>query len=145
MIATRTFRVAACRTAREEPFAFQFLPSLYRTPDNFDASFHIDEFTDAKLKARWAACNADAACLARLKPQLDRYVPPNKAFSARVTGTVEAVGRIEPDGDVDLHQIRRPAFFAKEPYHEAIAEADPRTWIVEFTAPHDAFERLHLG
>jgi hypothetical protein len=33
----------------------------------------------------------------------------------------------------------------KEPYHEAIAEAASRTWIVEFTAAHDAFEKLHLG
>ncbi|KJC60430.1 hypothetical protein UP10_12420 [Bradyrhizobium sp. LTSPM299] len=122
-----------------------FLPSLYRAPDGFDAGFHVDEFTDARLKARWAACKADAACLARLKPQLDRWVPPNKARSTRVTGTVDPMGRIDPEGDVDLHQIRRPAFFAREPYHEAIAGADPRTWIVEFTAPHDAFERLHLN
>lgn len=122
-----------------------FLPSLHRAPDGIDAGFHIDEFTDEKLKARWAQCRADTACLARLKPQLDRWVPPNKARSTRVTGTVDPVGRIDSEGDVDLRQIRRPAFFAKEPYREAIAEVDPRTWVVEFTAPHDPFERLKLG
>ena len=122
-----------------------FLASRYRAPDGFDANFHIDEFTDEKLKARWADCKADAACLARLKPQLDRWVPPNKARSTRVTGTVDPVGKIDSEGDVDLRQIRRPAFFAKAPYREAIAEAEPRTWIVEFTAPHDAFERLKLN
>lgn len=122
-----------------------FLVSVARPPAGYAGDFHVDEFTDAKLKERWAACKADAACYARLKPQIERWVPPNKARSTRVTGMVDPVGRIEPEGEVDLRQIRRPAFFAKAPYREAIAEAEPRTWIVEFTAPRDAFERLRLG
>ncbi len=107
--------------------------------------FHVDEFTDAKLKARWVACKADAACFARVNGQMQRWLPPNKERSTRVTGLVDPVGRIDSDGVVDLRDIRRPAFFAKAPYAEAVAEAEPRTYTVEFTAPRDPLERLKLN
>lgn len=106
--------------------------------------FHVDEFTDAKLKARWNACKADAACFRRIDAQMQRWLPPNKERATRSTGVVDPSGRIDPDGQVDLRQIRRPAFFAKAPYNESIAEAEPRSYTVEFSAPRDSFERIDL-
>jgi pimeloyl-ACP methyl ester carboxylesterase len=106
--------------------------------------FHVDEFTDAKLRARWSACKADAACFRRIDAQMQRWLPPNKERATRSTGVVDPSGRIDPDGEVDLRQIRRPAFFAKAPYDEAIAEAEPRSYTVEFSAPRDTFERVAL-
>ncbi len=107
--------------------------------------FYVDEFTDAKLKGRWAACKADAACYARINAQMQRWLPPNKERATRSTGVVDPTGKIDPEGDVDLRQIRRPAFFAKAPYNEPIASAEGRTYTVEFSAPRDPLERLKLN
>ena len=106
--------------------------------------YYVDDFTDASLKARWAACKADAACFKRIDAQMQRWLPPNKERATRSTGVVDPSGKIDPDGRVDLKQIRRPGFFAKAPYAEAIAQADARTSIVEFTVPRDTFERIDL-
>ena len=46
---------------------------------------------------------------------------------------------------MNLRDIRKPGFFAKEPYREPVAEADGRTSIVEFTVPRDPLERLKLN
>jgi pimeloyl-ACP methyl ester carboxylesterase len=121
------------------------LLSANRPPKDYAGNdFHVDEFTDAKLKARWSACKADAACFRRIDAQMQRWLPPNKERATRSTGVVDPSGRIDPDGQVDLQQIRRPAFFAKAPYNESIAEAEPRTYMVEFSAPRDTFERIDL-
>ena len=76
---------------------------------------------------------------------MQRWLPPNKARATRVTGIVDPVGKIEPDAQVNLRDIRKPGFFAKAPYHEAVAEADGRTHVVEFTVPRDPLERLKLN
>lgn len=110
----------------------------------YQGDFHVDEFSDARLKQRWSACKADAACFARVDAQMQRWLPPNKARSTRTTGMVDPVGKIDSEGRVDLAQIRRPGFFAKAPYDERIATADARTAVVEFTVPRDAFERIDL-
>src|SRR3954471_613804 len=123
-----------------------FLATAARPPAGYrDGDFYVEEFTDAKLKARWEACKADSPCHERLKPQIARWLPPNQARATRATGAVDPFGKIDASGDVDLRQIRRPAFFARAPYNEPVAEAEPRTWTVEFTAPRDTFERLKLG
>ncbi|SEL56196.1 hypothetical protein SAMN05518845_108267 [Variovorax sp. YR750] len=107
-------------------------------------NYYISEFTDEKLKTRWRACKEDPACFKRIDSQMQRWLPPNKERATRSTGVVDPSGRIDPDGNVDLKQIRRPAFFARAPYREGIAEADARTYVVEFTAPRDTFERIDL-
>lgn len=115
------------------------------TPSDYaGGDYHISEFTDDKLKARWRACKEDPACFKRIDAQMQRWLPPNKERATRSTGVVDPSGKIDPEGQVDLRQIRRPAFFAKAPYRESIAEADGRTYIVEFSAPRDAFERIDL-
>ncbi len=116
-----------------------------KPPSGYQGDFYVDEFTDAKLKERWAACKADAACFKRINDQMQRWLPPNKERATRVTGVVDPIGKIESDGEVDLRQIRKPGFFAKAPYNEAIAEADARTHVVEFTVPRDPLERLKLN
>ena len=127
------------------PQCVPLLLSANKPPVGYRGDFYVDEFTDAKLKARWAACKVDAACFARINDQMQRWLPPNKERATRVTGMVDRVGRIDPEGAVDLAQIRRPGFFAKAPYHEAVAEADARTHVVEFTVPRDPLERLKLN
>jgi pimeloyl-ACP methyl ester carboxylesterase len=115
------------------------------TPADYaGGDYHISEFTDDKLKARWQACKEDSACFKRIDAQMQRWLPPNKERATRSTGVVDPSGKIDPDGQVDLRQIRRPAFFAKAPYREGIAEAERQTYTVEFTVPRDAFERIDL-
>ncbi|WP_422823466.1 alpha/beta fold hydrolase [Variovorax rhizosphaerae] len=123
-----------------------FLQTANKPPSNYTGNdYYVDEFTDAKLKSRWAACKADAACFQRIDAQMQRWLPPNKERATRSTGVIDPSGKIDPDGLVDLKQIRRPAFFAKAPYNEAIAADEARTYTVEFTAPRDAFERIDLN
>jgi len=114
-------------------------------PAGYQGDYYDDEFTDAKLKARWAACKAEAACYQRINAQMQRWLPPNKERATRVTGMVDPVGRIDSDGVVDLRAIRRPGFFAKAPYNEVVAEAEGRTSVVEFTVPRDPLERNKLN
>jgi hypothetical protein len=121
------------------------LLTAHKPPPGYTGDYYVDEFTDAKLKERWAACKADAACFKRINDQMQRWLPPNKARATRVTGMVDPVGRIDSDGAVDLRAIRKPGFFAKAPYHEPVAEADARTHVVEFTVPRDPLERLKLN
>jgi pimeloyl-ACP methyl ester carboxylesterase len=133
---------------RQPSDATQCVPLLVtasKAPPGYAGDFYVDEFTDAKLKERWAACRADAACFKRINDQMQRWLPPNKERATRVTGMVDPVGRIDPDGQVDLRQIRKPGFFAKAPYNETVAEADGHTHVVEFTVPRDPLERLKLN
>lgn len=121
------------------------LQTANKPPAGYAGNFYVDEFTDAKLKARWTACKADAACFARVNGQMQRWLPPNKERSTRVTGVVDPIGKIDSDGVVNLRDIRRPGFFARAPYQEPVAEADSRTHVVEFTVPRDPLERLKLN
>jgi hypothetical protein len=121
------------------------LVTAARPPAGYTGDFYTQEFTDAKLKERWAACESDAACFKRINDQMQRWLPPNKERATRVTGMVDPVGKIDSDGQVDLRDIRKPGFFAKAPYNEAVAEADSRTHVVEFTVPRDPLERLKLN
>jgi pimeloyl-ACP methyl ester carboxylesterase len=122
------------------------LVTANKPPAGYAGDYYTAEFTDAKLKERWASCKADAACHKRIDDQMQRWLPPNKERATRVTGMVDPVGKIDSDSaGVDLRAIRKPGFFGKAPYREAVAEADARTNVVEFTAPRDPLERLKLN
>ncbi|WP_426959462.1 hypothetical protein [Muricoccus radiodurans] len=113
----------------------QFAPAGYVRDD-----FHVAEFTDARLRARWEACRADPACAAPARAGAEGFT----AAERRRTGSLNPEGRVDAQGEVDLRAIRRPAFFGRAPLAEPIAAAEARTHVVEFTVPRDAYERLHL-
>lgn len=121
------------------------LQTANKPPAGDPGDYYVAEFTDTKLKARWAACKSKPACAKRIGEQMQRWLPPNKERATRLTGTVDPIGRIDSEGLVDLRQIRKPGFFAKAPYLEPVAEADARTFVVEFTVPRDPLERLKLS
>jgi hypothetical protein len=106
--------------------------------------FYVDEFTDAKLRERWAACKIDKECHDRVYKQVMARHPPNKEYNLKDPHGRFLLGKLaEKGGDTDLSSIRRPAYFARPPYEEAIAAVDAQTYMVEFTAPAEAYERLH--
>ena len=106
--------------------------------------FYVDEFTDAKLRERWAACKIDKECHDRVYKQVMARHPPNKEYNLKDPHGRFLLGKLEEKGgDTDLSAIRRPAYFSRPPYNEAIAAVDPHTYMVEFTAPAEAYERLH--
>jgi hypothetical protein len=113
----------------------QLVPSSYTGKD-----FYGEEFTDAKIKARWAECKKSPECAEPAIKGAKGFISAEK----QDTGTVDPAGKIELEGEVDLTRIRRPAYFAQAPYNEPIAQAEPRTFTVEFTVPRDNYERLHL-
>jgi len=102
--------------------------------------FYIDDFTDARVRAKWLACKAEPDCREKTLAAAKGFAK----FEPRDTGTVDKDGVIEFDGEVELKKIRRPAYFGQKKYLEAIAEADPRAYVVEFTAPRDSYEIQHL-
>lgn len=112
-------------------------------PDGYRGDYYADEFTDAKLRASWAACAAagescSGAPLAYASSLGGR-------FEYRATGTVDPKGKVDANGTVDLADIRRPAYFGVEPYAEPIAEADPRSFVVEVQVPAETNETRYLG
>jgi pimeloyl-ACP methyl ester carboxylesterase len=113
-----------------------------KPPAGYMGDFYVDEFTDARLRERWAACKKDAECYARVHKQVSARKPPNREHGMTNARSIELLGKVKEEGEVDLKTIRRPAFFARAPYHESVARVEPNTWTVEFTAPPDTHDRL---
>ncbi|MFB3813832.1 MAG: hypothetical protein ACE14L_06945 [Terriglobales bacterium] len=112
-------------------------------PEGHQGDYYVDEFTDARLRERWAECKTDKVCHERVQKQIAARKPPNKEYGTTSPRVIYLLGKIEEKPEVNLSLIRRPAFFARSPYHERIAEAESRTYTVEFTAPPDPYDRIH--
>jgi pimeloyl-ACP methyl ester carboxylesterase len=118
-----------------------FTPTNQLVPTGLSPSqFYVDEFSDARVRAKWADCKTDPVCREKTLTGAKGFAK----FEPRDTGKVDKAGLIDFDGDVDLSKIRRPAYFGQPKYSEAIATADPTTYVIEFTAPRDSYERQHL-
>ena len=122
-----------------------FTTTAAHPPAGYQGDFYVDEFSDAKLRQKWAACQVDPTCNERVQKQVDKRHPPNREYNIRDPGEIYLYGKITQPDPVDLKLVRRPAFFARAPYDEAIANLDDRISTVEFTAPPDAYDRLHAG
>jgi hypothetical protein len=120
-----------------------FTTALVKRPADYKGDFYVDEFTDEKLRLRWEDCKKDKACFDRVYKQVMARHPPNREQTITNPHARFLLGKIEEHGTkTDLTTIRRPAYFAREPYNEPIAQAESKTYTVEFTAPPDAYERL---
>ncbi len=122
-----------------------FSSARFHPPAGYVGDYYVDEFTDAKLRAAWDDCEKDEACHKRVFDQVMKRHPPNHEHDLTDPHARYLLGKIdEKGGDTDLTTIRRPGFFAQAPYQEDIAADDPQTWVVEFTMPPEAYERLHM-
>ncbi len=123
-----------------------FTVSAETPPEGYKGDFYVNEFTMEKLTARWEACKKDLNCHTRLSRHIKRRAPPHREKFITDPQLLHALGKIDADNpNVDLRTIRRPAFFAREPYRESVAQLDARTYTVEFTAPVEPHERIHKG
>jgi pimeloyl-ACP methyl ester carboxylesterase len=111
-------------------------------PEGYRGDFYVDEFTDQKLRHRWRECEEREACHRRVFDQVMKRHPPNREYGLADPHAIYLLGKA-PQGEVDLKTIRRPAFFAAAPWNEPFAALEPDTFTVEFTAPVEAYERLH--
>ncbi|EUB99308.1 hypothetical protein PMI07_005589 [Rhizobium sp. CF080] len=118
-----------------------FTPTSRLKPAAYVGDYYVDEFTDERIRQRWHECRKDPACAERVMADAKRFIKAEEPD----TGTVDTFGKIDRESAVDLAQIRRPAYFGKAPFSEQIAQADPSSYVVEFTAPRDGYERTHLG
>ena len=116
-----------------------------RPPEGYAGDFYVDEFSDERLRAQWLECRADAACSARVGKVVSGRTPPNREHRITDPHHLHLLGRIAETPDLDLKQVRRPQFFAQAPYAEPIAAVEADTYTVEFTAPAEAYERIHRG
>lgn len=112
-------------------------------PAGYQGDFYVAEFSDIKLRERWAECKRDKACHDRVFTQINARRPPNKEYHTTDPQHVHLLGKVIHRGEIDLESIRRPSFFAAAPYQEPIAKLDSRTYTIEFTAPPDSHERAH--
>ncbi|HRP74710.1 MAG TPA: hypothetical protein PKZ27_03885 [Rhodocyclaceae bacterium] len=114
-----------------------------RPPEGYVGDFYVDEFSDERLRAQWLECKADAACWARVGKVVIGRTPPHREHRITDPYHLHLLGRIAGTPDIGLGQVRRPQFFAQAPYREPIAAAEADTYTVEFTAPAEAYERIH--
>ena len=90
-------------------------------PSGEQGDFYVDEFTDTKLRERWVACKADKVCYDRVYKQVIARHPPNKEYKLQDAHGRFLLGKIEEKGaETDLTTIRRPGYFARAPYNEAL-------------------------
>lgn len=130
-------------TAAGAATCIPFLTAAHHPPAGYRGDFYVDEFTDAKLRERWLSCKRDPQCRKRVYDQVLKRHPPNREFGMTDPHKRYLLGKIdERGGETDLSTIRRPGFFARSPYREPIAGADPQTYVVEFTAPPEPYERI---
>src|SRR5579864_4201446 len=123
-----------------------FTVTAQRPPAKYKGDFYVDEFTDQKLRQRWAECKRDQACFEKVNKIVLARRPPNKEHDHRSARDTYLLGKIDSDNpNVDLKTIRRPAFFARAPYREIIAQDESHTFTVEFTAPPEPYERMQLN
>ena len=122
-----------------------FTTSRSQPPAGYVGDYYVDEFTDEKLRARWEECKKDKVCYDRVFDQVMKRHPPNKEYKLTDEHGRYLLGKIEEKGgDTDLALVRRPGFFARAPYNEAIAAADAQSYIVEFTVPPEAYEKIQM-
>jgi fermentation-respiration switch protein FrsA (DUF1100 family) len=122
-----------------------FTATAARPPAGYRGDFYVDEFSDVKLRERWAACKTDKACFERVDKFVSGRRPPNKEHAARSERNTYLLGKVDSDNaKLDLKTIRRPAFFAREPWREAIGGAEAHTYTVEFSVPPEPYERTTL-
>lgn len=132
-------------TQQGAPVCVPFTVTATQPPAGYSGDFYVDEFTDAKLKGRWEACQKDPSCFERMSHHIDRRKPPNREHGITDPTARYLLGKIDADNpEVDLKTIRRPAFFAQAPYQEDIAAAEGRAFTVEFTVPPEPYERQQL-
>ncbi|MFD1797385.1 lysophospholipase [Paracoccus aurantiacus] len=120
-----------------------FTPTGLLPPAGYAGDFYVDEFTDAKIRKAWADCKAQgAACLDSEMAVIEGQGGEN-VF--RNTGSVDPNGRIDPlAGNIDLTQVRRPAYFGQPPYNEPIAAVEGRTYTVEVTVASEPNEHKYM-
>jgi hypothetical protein len=116
-----------------------------RPPAGYAGDFYVAEFAEAKLREDWLACKADATCAARILRVIEARSPPNRERRIEDPHRRHLLGKVPETTDLDLRLVRRPAFFARAPYGESIAAAEPSTYTIEFTAPPEPYERIHRG
>ena len=116
-----------------------------RPPAGYVGDFYVAEFAEARLREDWRSCKADAACAARIGKVIAARSPPNRERRIEDAHHRYLLGKVAGTDPLDLRLVRRPGFFARDPYREPIASVEDSTYTVEFTAPAEPFERLHLG
>lgn len=99
-----------------------FTTAAVRPPKGYaGADFYVDEFSDERLRRRWAACKAEKACFDRISTMIR-----------------EGAGGPRQPLAAGLPDVPRPAAF------EAAASLEPRTSSIELTVPAGPFERIFL-
>ena len=124
-------------------YAIPFTPTLNFPPEGYKGDFYVDEFTDAKIREVWDVYNSKGTAFAG--QLLDMAKSKGLRNEFRVTGTVDKFGKIDPNSEIDLSAIRRPAYFGAKPYSEKIAELDQVSYVVEVEVPASLNETEFLN
>jgi pimeloyl-ACP methyl ester carboxylesterase len=116
-----------------------------RPPAGYAGDFYVAEFAEATLRNDWLACKTDPAGATRIGKVVAARSPPNREQRIADPHHRYLLGKIAEADPLDLRIVRRPGFFARDPYREPIAAVESSTYTVEFTAPAEPYERIHRG
>ncbi len=118
-----------------------FTPTANLPPADYEGDFYGEMFTHARILQEWAACTTEE-CRAGGLGFANAFGNPSEF---RLTYSVDAVGQFDPHAaDIDLADIRGPAYFGAAPYEEAISAAADQTYIVDFVVPAEPMELAKL-
>ncbi|HEY5755091.1 MAG TPA: hypothetical protein VIU34_04675, partial [Steroidobacter sp.] len=67
-------------------------------PAGYKGDFYVDEFTDEKLRQRWAECKRDKVCDERVSKQIDARRPPNKEYRTTEPKHLHLLGKVTGRG-----------------------------------------------
>src|SRR5690606_40941407 len=59
---------------------FPFSTVKAKPPANYVGDFYVDEFSDERLRAKWADCKLEEKCRERVGKQIQARRPPNKEY-----------------------------------------------------------------
>ena len=109
-----------------------FVQTSQQPPEGYQwEDFYIEEFTDAKIKEKWQEFSQDPGAA---KPIIELA----RSFSLgeiRNTGTVSPIGKIKPNEDVNLTDIRRPAFFRQSIYMKTLRKLMRKPTLLNLPCP----------
>ncbi len=90
-----------------------FKSSVIRRPTMYKGDFYVDEFTKRQDQGEM---EREIGQRPRGHQEVDQGCSRPVTAQFRNTGKVDPRGKIDPHGEVNLSEIRRPAFFGQPPY-----------------------------
>ena len=79
-------------------------------PPGYRGDFYVDEFSDVRIRERWARCKQDKECREPVLAAIMARQPPNREYHYQDALRRHLLGKPPEGDDIDLRSLRRPGF-----------------------------------